>query len=119
MHHYLQHVVLPRLAPQSSMPKPQPAQPAPQLVVPAPQPSTLKLEDFVFVAAAPQLAVHAQKKCPSSSPANDKSSHRPPELRSELELTRDVGIIDAKCKEYIDELDTIDACDLMDPNVTK
>jgi hypothetical protein len=64
------------------------------------------------------LPIH--KKRPSVAPADGDSSRRPRRDHCpKWTLQETLALVDAKREEYINELDTIDACDLMDPDVTK
>jgi hypothetical protein len=71
-------------------------------------------------AEAPNHVVGPQRKRPTSSPAPGESSRRPRRDRGpNWNLQEMLALVDAKRKEYLEELDTVDACDLMDPDVTK
>jgi hypothetical protein len=71
-------------------------------------------------AGARNLPVPAQRKRSNASLADGESSRRPRRDRGpNWNLQEMRALIDAKCEEYMDELDTVDARDLMDPDVTK
>jgi hypothetical protein len=71
----------------------------------------------------PQLSPsvpHAQRKRSNASHADGESSRRPRlDHGPNWNLQEMLALVDAKRDEYMDELDTVDARDLMDPDVTK
>jgi hypothetical protein len=64
--------------------------------------------------------VGPQRKRPTLSPAPGESSRRPRRDRGpNWNLQEMLALVDANREEYLEELDTMDARDLMDPDVTK
>jgi hypothetical protein len=91
----------------------QPADTAPELLSPSmavPSPA----------AAAPSLPLPTHKVRPSVVPVDGDSSRRPRrDCCPNWTLQEMLALVEAKREEYIDELDTINARDLMEPDVTK
>jgi hypothetical protein len=112
----LQQLAPPHPAPQSAAALHH-SPPIPSPVVDAPSPY-VEISTPSGIPQAPPLLAHCKRTRPS--PADGESSRRPRRDRGmNWNLHEMLVLVVAKREEFMDELDTVDARDLMDPDVTK